>query len=192
MPFGLSNAPSTFMRVMTQVLRPFIGKFLVVYFDDILVYNYNKNQHLSHLRIVCELLRKEQLFANLRKCAFMTSQVFLGFVVSSDGMSADPKKVHAIVEWSEPRHIHEVHSFHGLATFYRHFIHGFNAVMVPITNCIHKGDFHWTSAASKAFKEIKFKMTNAPIIRLPDFFKVFEVACEASGVGIEVLRRGTL
>ena len=137
MPFGLSNAPSTFMRVMTQVLRPFMGKFVVVYFDDILIYSKSKDQHLTHLEQVCTALRKESLYANLKKCSFFTDKViFLGFVVSSEGVSADPQKIKAIVDWPEPKTIHEVRSFHGLATFYRRFIRGFSTIMAPITDCM--------------------------------------------------------
>ena len=122
MPFSLSNAPSTFMRMMTQVLRPFIGKFVVIYFDDILIYSKSTKQHLDHLTQVCVVLRKESLYANPKKCTFLTDQViFLRVVVSSQGVSADPDKIKAIVEWPEPCSIREVRSFHGLATFYRHF-----------------------------------------------------------------------
>lgn len=96
MPFGLLNAPTTF----TQVLLPFIGKFLVVYIDDILIYSSTKVQHIGHLREVCLILWQEKLYANLKKCIFMTvSLVLLGFVVSVEGMSVDLEKVRAIVEW---------------------------------------------------------------------------------------------
>ena len=185
MPFGLSNAPSTFMRIMNQVLKAFIGKFVVVYFDDILIYSQTKADHLDHLSQVCQVLRKDSLYANIKKCDFLTHRViFLGFVVTSEGVSADPEKVKSIVEWPVPKNIHEVRSFHGLTTFYRRFIRGFSTIVAPITDCIRKGNFEWTRAADKAFLMIKEIMTQAPVLRLPDFSKLFEVACDASGVGI--------
>ena len=123
MPFGLSNAPSTFMRIITQVLRTFVEKFVVVYFDDVLIYSRMKEDHLNHLRQVCQALRQDSLYANLKKHEFMTHRViFLGFVVTTEGVSADTEKVKSIVEWLVPKSVHNVHSFHGLATFYRRFI----------------------------------------------------------------------
>ena len=185
MPFGLSNAPTTFMRVMSQVLKPFMGKLLVVYFDDILIYSKSREQHLDHLTQVRTTLRKESLYGNLKKCSFFTDRVvFLGFIISSEGVFADPQKVQAIVDWPEHKNIHEIRSFHGLASFYHRFIKGFSTIMSPITDCMKQGEFVWIKAAAKSFNEVKQKMTEALVMRLPDFTKPFEVECDASGIGI--------
>ena len=142
MPFGLSNMPSTFMRVMNQVLRPFVGKFVVVYFDDILIYSKTADEHVEQLRDVLAVLQENQIFLNLKKCSFMTdSLLFLGYVVSSEGIHVDEEKVRAIREWPAPKTVGEVQSFHGLATFYRRFIQNFSTVMAPITECMKKGKF---------------------------------------------------
>ncbi|KAG5533437.1 hypothetical protein RHGRI_027564 [Rhododendron griersonianum] len=192
MPFGLSNAPSTFMRVMNQLFRPFIGRFVVVYFDDILIYSANHELHLQHLRQVLSLLHKEKFYAAIGKCSFMTESVlFLGYVVSKDGISVDESKVEAVHQWPLPKNIHEVRSFHGLASFYRRFIPNFSSIMAPLTDCMKAGKFSWTEAAKKAFQEIKQKLTSAPLLVLPDFSRPFELHCDASKVGIgAVLSQG--
>ena len=97
MSFRLSNAPSTFLCVMNQIFRPFIGKFIVVYFDDILIYSANIDLHLQHFREVLIVLRREKFYAAIAKCSFMTDSVlFLGYVVSKDGLLVDESKVIAV------------------------------------------------------------------------------------------------
>ena len=104
--------------------------------------------------------------------------------MSAQGISADPNKVKAIKEWPEPKTIIEARSFCCLASFYRRFIRHFSSIMAPITDCLKKGLFQWTPKTSYAFREIKERMSFAPILRHPDLSKVFEVACDASVYGI--------
>ncbi|GJS31035.1 transposon ty3-I gag-pol polyprotein [Tanacetum coccineum] len=185
MPFGLSNAPSTFSRLMNQVLKPFIGSFVVVYFDDILIYSKSEKEHLMHLREVLIALSQNKLYINLKKCNFLTDKLlFLGFVITSHGIQVDEEKVRTIKEWPKPQTISEVRSFHGLATFYRRFIRNFSTIMAPITQCMKKGKFQWGEEADLSFEQIKEKLTSAPLLMLPNFDKLFTLECDASIVGI--------
>ncbi|XP_021975042.1 uncharacterized protein LOC110870148 [Helianthus annuus] len=185
MPFGLSNAPSTFMRVMNQLLRPFIGKFVVVYFNDILIYSASFSDHVVHVRQVLALLRRDRFYAATKKCVFMTPNVlFLGYVISGDGIQVDESKVAAVQNWPTPTTITEVRNFHGLASFYRRFIPHFSSIMAPVTDCMKGKTFLWTDEAELAFQVLKEKLTTAPILVLPDFSQVFELHTDASKVGI--------
>ncbi|PKI49009.1 hypothetical protein CRG98_030596 [Punica granatum] len=139
-PFGLSNAPSTFMRLMNHVLREFIGHFVIVYFDDILVYYKTLKEHTEHFRRVFEILKREKLYSNIKKCQFCQDKVvFLGFVISQRGVEVDEEKVKAIWECPIPITTSEVKSFHGLASFYRRFVKNFSAILAPLTECMKNG-----------------------------------------------------
>jgi hypothetical protein len=186
MPFGLSNAPSTFMRLMNHILRPLIGKSVVVYFDDILVYSKNLEDHVQHVREVLCILRHEKLYANLPKCTFAQNKlVFLGFVVSANGIEVDSSKVEAIHNWPTPTNVGQVRSFHGLAGFYRRFVKDFSTIACPLNELTKKNvPFVWGKAQQNAFDELKKRLTEAPLLVLPNFAKTFEIECDASGLGI--------
>ncbi|KAK1631342.1 hypothetical protein QYE76_005657 [Lolium multiflorum] len=186
MPFGLTNAPSTFMRLMNHVLREFIGKFVVVYFDDILIYSRNESEHTIHIRHVLQVLRDNQLYGNLEKCTFCKDKViFLGYVVSKHGVEVDVSKIEAIQNWPTPMNVSQVRSFHGLAGFYRRFVPNFSTIAAPLNDLTKKGVvFEWGAAQDHAFDELKRLLTSAPLLALPDFNKQFEIECDASGIGI--------
>ncbi|XP_021759482.1 uncharacterized protein LOC110724372 [Chenopodium quinoa] len=178
MPFGLTNAPSTFMRLMNEMLRPFLGKFVVVYLDDILIYSKNEEEHLKHLEKIFKTLREQQLYGKLEKCHFvLTYIVFLGYIVSGEGIKVYPSKVEAISSWPIPKTVTEVRSFHGITSFYRRFIEHFSTFMAPITECTKKGSFPWTPQAQKAFEFIHGqKKLNARHAKWVEFLQSFNFA----------------
>ena len=125
------------MRLMNHVLREYLGKFVVVYFDDILVYSKYLDDHITHVRNVLTTLGNECLYVNLKKCSFCMEKVnFLGFVVSCNGAEVDEEKVKAIKDWPTPQSISEVRSFHGLANFYRRFVKNFSTIASPLNELV--------------------------------------------------------
>jgi hypothetical protein len=138
-PFGLMNEPSTFMILMNEVLKEFIGKFVIVYLDDILIYSKSTDEHLKHLAIVMKKLQQEKLLINMKKSSFMkTKLIYLGFVISANELRMDPEKVEVIKNWPSPRNVFEVRSFHGLASFYRKFIKNFSGINTAMMDTVKK------------------------------------------------------
>ena len=138
------------------------------------------------MHCVLTVLRKEKLYANLKKCSFCLDKiVFLGYVVSTKGIAVDEEKVKAIKEWPTPKSITKVRSFHGLASFYWRFVKDFSTLAAPLTEIVKKSvGFKWGSKQGRAFIEIKERLCGAPLLALPDFSKTFEIECDASGIGI--------
>jgi hypothetical protein len=146
--FGLTNAPSTFMCLMNEVLRSFIGKFVVVYFDDMLIYSKSLDEHIEYLCAIFGALREACLFANLEKCTFCTDRVaFLGYVVTPQGVEVDEAKIEAIKSWPIPGALTQLLSFFGLAGFYRRFMRDFSTIAAPLNDLMKKGvPFYWGAA----------------------------------------------
>jgi hypothetical protein len=186
MPFGLTNAPSTFMRLMNKVQRSFIGLFVVVYFDDILIYSKTMEEHFEHLSAVFDAWRAARLFGNVDKCIFCTQRVsFLGYVVTPQGIEVDSSKIATIRDWPTPTTVTHIRSFLGLAGFYRRFVRDFSSIAAPLHELTKKGvPFAWGDSQEVAFNTLKDKLTHAPLLQLPDFNKVFELECDASGIGL--------
>ncbi|KAL0462067.1 UNVERIFIED_CONTAM: Retrovirus-related Pol polyprotein from transposon.6 [Sesamum latifolium] len=135
MPFGLNNAPAAFMALMNHTFQEYLDQFVIVFIDDILVYSGNREEHEQHLRILLQILKEKELYAKLSKCEFWVNQVvFLGHVISGDGVMPDPSKVKAIMESRVPKNATEVPSFLGLAGYYRRFVEGFFIIVGPLTN----------------------------------------------------------
>ena len=172
------------MRLMNEVLHAFIGKSVVVYYDDILIYSKSMDEHLDHLRAVFNALRDARLFGNLEKCIFCTDRVsFLAYVVTPQGIEVDKAKVEAIQGWPEPKT--QVRSFLGLAGFYHHFVKDFSTIAAPLNELTKKGvPFSWGVAQDRSFNMLKDKLTHAPLLQLPNFNKTFELESDASGIGL--------
>jgi len=148
MPFGLSNAPATFQCLMNDIFRPHLRKFVLVFFDDILVYSLSWQQHLQHLEVVLKILIRESLFAKFSKCAFGTAEIdYLGHTISGEGMKMDIGKVQAIMEWPEPHNIKQLRGFLGLTGYYRRFIKGYATLVGPLTDLLKKEAYKWNAQA---------------------------------------------
>ncbi|XP_060962287.1 uncharacterized protein LOC133032379 [Cannabis sativa] len=185
MPFGLTNAPSTFQAAMNQVFRPYLRHFVTVFFYDILVYSNNETDHAQHLAIVLRVLRDTKFFAKASKCNFFQKRVeYLGHLVSSNGVQADPSKITAMNEWPVPTSLKQLRGFLGLTGYYRRFVSHYATIAAPLTDLLKRDNFKWTAEAATAFAHLKKAMTDTPVLKLPDFSKEFIVETDASNVGI--------
>jgi len=188
MPFGLVNTPATFQTMMNEILRELLDQGVVVCIDDILIYSETLEDHIILVRKVLQRLREYQMAISLEKSVFHVKKVnFLGYVVATDGVTMNEKKVESIKSWKAPASVKDIQIFIGFANFYPRFIKNFSAICTPITNLL-KGDpkkFSWGKEQQEAFEDLKRRFISAPILChfYPDLNTVVETDASDYALG---------
>ncbi|KAF1321583.1 reverse transcriptase, partial [Globisporangium splendens] len=188
---GLKNAPATFNRMVTNVLRP-LRTFALSYFDDIFVHSKTTNGksdvdvHLDHLRQVFKVMRENKLYANLKKCMFFAPEIpVLGCFVGKSGVRVDPEKVKAIDDWPVPQNVKQLRQWLGLANYLHKYTRSYAALVQPLTQLLKKDvEWKWSKDHETAFEEVKRSLREAPVLALPNHDKPFHVVCDASDYAI--------
>jgi hypothetical protein len=190
LPFGLTNAPATFMRVMQDCLREYLDVFCCAFLDDVLIYSDTLEEHKRHVQLVLDKLREHQLYAKKSKCEFYKKTIsFLGHVISKDGIAMEKDKVKAVCEWPPLKTVHDVKSFLGLAGYYRRFIAGFSRICAPLSD-LTKGNnqknspINWKDEQQNAFDEIKKAISTEPVLILPDPKLPYTIQTDSSGFAV--------
>ena len=186
LPFGLTNAPGTFMHLMHETFREFLDDFVLVFLDDILIFSKTLEEHERHVRRVLQVLQNDKLYAKESKCELFKTEVeFLGHLVGRDGVKMMEDKVQAISAWPTPQNVTDVRAFLGTAGYYRKFIQGFSAIASPL-NHLTKDEvkFEWKAEQQTAFEALKEAVKNGPVLALPDPNLPFVVHTDASGFAV--------
>ncbi|KAE9333112.1 hypothetical protein PR003_g14177, partial [Phytophthora rubi] len=187
MPQGLKNAPATFNRMVSHVLRP-LRAFAPSYFDDIFVHSRAEDGlsavdvHLRHLRKVFEKMRENKLYANLKKCVFCAPEIpVLGCYVSKSGVRADPEKISSICSWPTPKNQTELRQWLGLANYLHKYTKDYAGLIQPMSSLLKKDvAWNWRPEHQDAFDAVKKSLASAPVLMLPDTSRPFHVACNCS------------
>ena len=186
LPFGLTNAPATFMALMHDVFRELLDDFVIVFLDDILVYSKNEAEHEEHLRRVLELLRQHKLYGKLSKCDFFKEEIeFCGHVVGKYGVRTAKDKVESILSFPQPDNVSALRSFLGLANYYRRYVKDYATIATPLHELTKiTKEWTWDTLERRAFKELQVALSTAPTLILPDPTKPFVVTTDASGYAL--------
>ena len=186
MPFGLCNAPATFQRLMDHTMIGLNYEICLVYLDDIIVFSKDIPTHLERLETLFSRLRQANLKLKPSKCHFLQSSVeFLGYIITQNGISTDPKKIEAVVNWPTPKNLREVRSFVGLCGYYRRFVDNFSETAAPLYALTKKNArFDWNLTCQISFEKLKSSLVNAPVLGLPGDEGLLILDTDASEHGI--------
>ena len=155
---------------MNILFQPYLRKFVIVFFDDILVYSKSLEDHILHLEIVFQCLMTNQFFLKRTKCLLAQESIeYLGHIISRDGVSPDPEKIRAMVAWPAPTNVKQLCGFLGLTGFYRKFVKHYASIAAPLTNLLKKDSFTRSEEAQQSFDHLKDAMTHTPVLILPNF-----------------------
>jgi len=164
------TAFGTYQELYEWLVMPFV----LVFFDDILIYSTTWNIHIQHLSLVLSTMQRHSLFAKLFKCSFGQTQIdYVGHVVSRDRVKVDETKIQAIKQWVVPTLMKQMRAFLGLVSYYRKFIWNFAMLATPLTDLLKKDAFHWSTKSQQAFDSLKTTLTHIPVLVLPNFVKPF-------------------
>lgn len=185
-PFGLTTAGETYQRMMSTILAPFIGEFVYVFIDDVIVWSRTLEEHVEHLRKVFEVCNSVNLRLRRDKCSLARRQVeYLGHIVSAEGLRPGARNVEKLLAMRKPNNTSDVRSFLGMTGYFRRFIPDYATVAEPLTKLLKKeATFVWEEEQALAFEKLKVVLTSPPILAFPDSDKLQILTTDASGRGI--------
>ncbi|GFW22163.1 retrovirus-related Pol polyprotein from transposon 297 [Trichonephila clavipes] len=189
MPFGLSGAAPNFQKAIDMILKTVLGRFVMIYIDDVIITSPSFDEHIDHLNQVFTLLRDADLTLNKDKYHFARDKLkYLGLIISKEGIETDNNKVKAITEMKPPKNNKEVSKFLGMAGWYQKFMPHYADICEPLHRLKKKGaKFNWSTEAQDAFNKVKRALTDVPVLQLPNFPEQFNLFTDASGVGIDAV-----
>eukprot|EP00253_Pinus_taeda_P036058 PITA_36058 len=159
-----------------------LRRYVLVFFDDILIYSKTWKEHLQHMEKVLHILEEQRLYPKMSKCEFgLTEMLYLGHVIGEDGVRVHQEKIKVILDWATPRNMTELQGFLGICTYYRRFMRGFSQRAAPLTDLTKKGAFVCMNVAQEAFERLKRVMSSCPVLALLDFSQLFVLECDTSG-----------
>eukprot|EP01088_Endostelium_zonatum_P000425 TRINITY_DN1069_c0_g2_i14.p1 TRINITY_DN1069_c0_g2~~TRINITY_DN1069_c0_g2_i14.p1 ORF type:complete len:1095 (-),score=232.18 TRINITY_DN1069_c0_g2_i14:2084-5368(-) len=188
LPQGFVNSSSIFQRSMNMILTGLSWQYLLVYIDDILIFSKSFDEHIQHLTNVFQKLKEHNLIVKISKCEFARSKlIFLGHVVSKEGLSVNPERTNVIKQCPVPTDHTGLRSFLGITGYYRKFIFKYTDETKPLRDVLNNKTWFWGDEQQKAFEKLKELLCSAPVLRHPDNSQPFEVLCDASGYAIGVV-----